>query len=296
VFPCLGNHESAPVNSFPPPSLAEGRNASAPSSNQWLLDAVADQWTSWLPSSAIETVRQGGFYTAHVQGSLHVIALNLNYCVYGNWWLLINNTDPAGQLHWLAQTLSSLEASQQQVMLIGHQPPGDSGCNQAFSWALFDIVNRFESTIVAQFYGHTHHDSFRVFFDPPSSPSSSSSPPSTSSSLSPSPRATNIAYVSPSLTPYTDMNPGYRVFELANTLPRMMVTESWTYFVDLEQANQVDPSHPPVWQLEYTATQAYNLTDLSPASWAALTEVSDESRLRCVLCGVIVMCSCCGGV
>ena len=27
------------------------------------------------------------------------------------------------------------------------------------------LSNRFESTIVGQFYGHTHTDSFKVFFD-----------------------------------------------------------------------------------------------------------------------------------
>jgi len=27
------------------------------------------------------------------------------------------------------------------------------------------LSNRFESTIIGQFYGHTHTDSFKVFFD-----------------------------------------------------------------------------------------------------------------------------------
>mmetsp|Transcript_17378 Transcript_17378/g.51931 ORF Transcript_17378/g.51931 Transcript_17378/m.51931 type:complete len:580 (+) Transcript_17378:28-1767(+) len=257
VFPCLGNHESAPVNSFPPSSL--GGSPSSASSNQWLLDAIADAWASWLPTSAQETLRRGGFYTAHVQDNLHVVALNLNYGMYGNWWLLINDTDPADQLHWLAETLLDLETRGQQVLLIGHQPPNDP--NPAFSWALYDLVNRFESTIVAQFYGHTHTDSFRIFFD--------SVTPTIDGSL---PRATNVAYVSPSITPYTLMNPGYRVFELATNHSTSLLTESFTYVLDLELANRAGTPQPPAWQLEYAAMSAYSLPDLSPASWANLTE------------------------
>ncbi|KAL9981128.1 hypothetical protein ACROYT_G009792 [Oculina patagonica] len=42
VFPAVGNHEGAPVNSFPPPFIT-GAN-----SNQWLRDTLADHWKIWL--------------------------------------------------------------------------------------------------------------------------------------------------------------------------------------------------------------------------------------------------------
>ena len=49
--------------------------------------------------------------------------------------------------------------------------------------------------MAAQFYGHTHNEEFKVFYDEVNTT-----------------RATNIAYVGGSLTTYSDMNPGYRVY------------------------------------------------------------------------------------
>ena len=33
----------------------------------------------------------------------------MNFCNTGNWWLLINTTDPAGQLQWLIEQLQDAE-------------------------------------------------------------------------------------------------------------------------------------------------------------------------------------------
>ena len=45
------------------------------------------------------------------------------------------------------------------------------------------VCDRFESTVTAQFYGHTHKDEFAVFYEED--------------------RATNIAFVTPSITTFT---------------------------------------------------------------------------------------------
>ena len=47
--------------------------------------------------------------------------------------------------------------------IIGHIFP--HGYIKEFGWNYHKIVTRFESTIVGQFFGHTHQDSFEVFFD-----------------------------------------------------------------------------------------------------------------------------------
>lgn len=54
---------------------------------------------------------------------------------------------------------------------------------------------RYESTITAQFFGHTHFDEFELFYD--------------TQNLG---RPVSIAYVGPSVTPYYDLNPGYRIY------------------------------------------------------------------------------------
>lgn len=55
--------------------------------------------------------------------------------------------------------------------------------------------DRYESTVTAQFFGHTHFDEFELFYD--------------TQNLG---RPVSIAYVGPSVTPYSDLNPGYRIY------------------------------------------------------------------------------------
>lgn len=51
VYPAVGNHESVPVNSFPPPYVP-GNQSSA-----WLYGAMADAWHQWLTPEALGTLR-----------------------------------------------------------------------------------------------------------------------------------------------------------------------------------------------------------------------------------------------
>ncbi|XP_015280491.1 PREDICTED: sphingomyelin phosphodiesterase [Gekko japonicus] len=134
VYPAVGNHESVPVNSFPPPHLP-GNHSSA-----WLYDAMAQAWRQWLPPEALETLRVGGFYTLRVWPGLRLVSLNMNFCSETNFWLLINSTDPAGQLQWLVKVLLEAEEGGEQVHIIGHIPP--SHCMRSWSWNYYHIINR----------------------------------------------------------------------------------------------------------------------------------------------------------
>lgn len=54
----------------------------------------------------------------------------------------------------------------------------------------------FENTVVGQFFGHTHSEEFEVMYEDMNDPKS---------------RPTGVIYSAPSLTPYSDYFPGYRV-------------------------------------------------------------------------------------
>lgn len=51
VYPAVGNHESTPVNSFPPPFIHGNRSSS------WLYETMAEEWSPWLPEQALKTLR-----------------------------------------------------------------------------------------------------------------------------------------------------------------------------------------------------------------------------------------------
>jgi hypothetical protein len=85
----------APCNLFPTPSVRSDNIT-------WLYETLADSWIKLgLGEETRESIRRGAFYTTKVCPGLRVISLNMNYCTSDNYWLLINATDPLGQLQWV---------------------------------------------------------------------------------------------------------------------------------------------------------------------------------------------------
>ncbi|KAF4108171.1 sphingomyelin phosphodiesterase [Onychostoma macrolepis] len=252
VYPAVGNHESTPVNSFPPPFIHGNR------SSRWLYDTMAEEWAPWLPKEALETIRRGGFYTVEVERGLRVVSLNMNFCARENYWLMVNSTDPAGQLQWLINILQESENKGEKVHIIGHIPPGL--CLKSWSWNYYHIVNRYESTITGQFFGHTHVDEFQMFYD--------------EDTLT---RPLSVAFIAPSVTTYVNLNPGYRVYYMDGNYPgsSRMVLDHETFILNLTLANN-QPSKPdpnPSWTLLYRASEAYGLSTLFPSDMDALIKV-----------------------
>uniref|UniRef100_H0WLG5 Sphingomyelin phosphodiesterase n=2 Tax=Otolemur garnettii TaxID=30611 RepID=H0WLG5_OTOGA len=242
VYPAVGNHESTPVNGFPPPFI-KGNHSS-----RWLYEAMAKAWEPWLPAEALHTLRTGGFYALSPRPGLRLISLNMNFCSRENFWLLINSTDPAGQLQWLVGELQAAEDRGDKVHIIGHIPPGH--CLKSWSWNYYRIIARYENTLAGQFFGHTHVDEFEVFYD--------------EETLS---RPLAVAFLAPSATTYISLNPGYRVYLIDGDYPGSshVVLDHETYILNLTQANM--PGATPHWQRLYKALETYGLPNALPAAW-----------------------------
>uniref|UniRef100_A0A1I8IV72 C-type lectin domain-containing protein n=1 Tax=Macrostomum lignano TaxID=282301 RepID=A0A1I8IV72_9PLAT len=127
----LGNHESVPVNSFPP------RYIKGNESMDWYYPALWEFLSPWVPSDQKENVLK---------------------------WILQNITDPDDQLQWLISVLQRAESNGEKVHILGHIP--SSELIKGYSWNYFKIAERYESTITGHFFGHTHHDELGVYFDP----------------------------------------------------------------------------------------------------------------------------------
>jgi len=69
-------------------------------------------------------------------------------------------------------------------------------------------------------------------------------------------------YFSGSVTPYTDENPGFRVYEIDSVTKA--VIDYTEYAINLTLANL---QGYPTWQPIYSARSAYSLPDMSPSSW-----------------------------
>lgn len=83
-----------------------------------------------------------------------------------NFWLIENPNDPSSELQWLINELQLAEIAEEKVHIIGHIPPGYEDCLKIWSHNYYEIIARYENTVTAQFFGHTHSDEFEVFYDP----------------------------------------------------------------------------------------------------------------------------------
>ncbi|XP_067142127.1 sphingomyelin phosphodiesterase-like [Centruroides vittatus] len=251
VYPALGNHESFPVNSFPIPQI-EGKD-----SISWLYNEIVTVWKPWLPSTVSSTLEKGAYYSIKVNPGFRIVSINMNYCNTQNWWLLINTTDPAQQLRWLVNELQTAELKGEKVHIIGHIPPGSSDCLRVWSRNYYKIIQRYNDTVTAQFFGHTHMDEFEVFYDTDTA------------------TAINVAYIGPSITTYNSVNPGYRIYTVDGNYANSsrVVLDHETYFLNLTEANLTDK---PVWKFEYSAKKVFNMSSLLPSEWDKLLKRFDN--------------------
>ncbi|KAI1153513.1 Metallo-dependent phosphatase-like protein [Nemania diffusa] len=273
VYGTAGNHEASPVNSYPPLGVSD--------SVQWLYDVLSASWTRWVGAYAAETTREFGAYsTKYADGNLRIISLSMNLYYVHNFWLYEEpmEKDPSGQLAWLIGELDAAEKADERVYIIGHMPPGARDAfHDASNW--FDqIVNRYEATIAALFFGHTHLDEFEISYSNYSQRTSDN--------------AVAVSYIGPSMTP-TSGHPAFRVYDVDPVT--FGVLDVTTYI-----ANMSDPAFQsaegPVWTKYYSAREAYGalvypplaplqvydkseeqIRELDPAFWHQVTEIFEKN-------------------
>lgn len=225
---------------------------------QWFYDTISEYFSDWLPEQAVQSLKTNGWYSLEVKPGFRIIAINSNMCQTYNFWLFYNWVDPNNQLQWLAEELLKAEQAEERVHILSHTPPGNPDCLGAWGREFNKIISRFENTVTAQFYGHTHNDEFVVFYDHESND-----------------RATNIGFVAPSVTTYTDLNPAYRIYTIDGSAQggdgaSRRVLNSETYIASLEDANNMGEDERPVYFKLYDALTDLEMPSLFPADWDAV--------------------------
>ncbi|KAJ8119374.1 hypothetical protein O1611_g10623 [Lasiodiplodia mahajangana] len=204
--------------------------------------------------------------------------MNLYYV--HNYWLYEEPMakDPSGQLAWLIGELDAAEKAGERVYIIGHMPPGARDAFHDASNYFDQIVNRYEATIAALFFGHTHLDEFEISYSNYSQRTSDN--------------AVAVSYISPSMTP-TSGHPAFHVYDVDPLT--FGVLDVTTYIANT--------SHPafhsadgPVWTKYYSARETYgaivkpplvslkisdkqseeNVRELDPAFWHEVTELFEK--------------------
>uniref|UniRef100_A0A914VBV9 Sphingomyelin phosphodiesterase n=1 Tax=Plectus sambesii TaxID=2011161 RepID=A0A914VBV9_9BILA len=251
IYFTVGNHEGVPIDNFAPHWTPQQFWM------DWLYGSMADAWKQWVPADQDSGLRYRGSYMKQLYPGLRLISLNNGLGDSNNFYLYINQTDPDESMTWFIQQLSDAEKAGDKVHVVAHIPGGAGEMLESWSLVYYQAVNRFENTVVAQFFGHTHSDEFYVSYLDPSDFRS---------------RPTSVVFSAPSLTTYSDYQPAYRVCTIDGNYPgssfQILDFEEW--FLNLTEAN-ANPSNP-TWQKLYSAKDEYGLSSMLPSEWNNMIE------------------------
>ena len=233
IYPVIGNHEV-----YPNDLLASGEES--------IFQVYADIYKDYFfEDQALETFSKYGYYTEkHPNTNLRIIALNCLYCDTINYHhLSSNHTEAKKEFIWLEQVLREAESNGEYVYILDHFPINSEFTLAECSKRLIAIFDRFDYIIRGYFSGHNHLDDIapvRRYFEPRP--------------------IININYIAPSLTPNGEegLNPSFRQYIIDSNTKQVIDYEQ--YRLNLTEANLKGQA---VWYLSYTATELFNVSDLT---------------------------------
>lgn len=236
VYPCMGNHEARPVDNF------------SPFKDKYILDTLADAFAPWLPQSAVDSVRHGGYYSVMINDKIKLINLNTQYGDVVNMYTMLY-TDPLGQMEWLRNELRDAEAKQLRVLMQYHIP--SPLMNRHVATMLQALMQRYGHVVMAHLTGHTHADSFSLFRGMNGKD------------------VTSVTLISPSLSPLDERNPSMRLYSYLPKSGRLV--DYFQMRVDLDESER-DHKYEARWLPAYRASVLYGLKSIEPQEYAKFFE------------------------
>jgi len=270
VYAVLGNHDSYNQAQDAPHTLG----GSLASQFSWNYDHLASLWQheGWLPQAAVQLAR--AHYSAYMVqrgDGLRIITLNTDMWYKANYFNYINMSQPdnSGMLRFLTDELQAAEDAGDKAWVLGHVLSGWDGSNPMGNPTdlFYQIVDRFSHTITAIMFGHTHEDQLSIFYA------------NNATSISES-AAQNIAWIGPSVTPLTNLNSGFRVYEVDSNTFEIVDAHTWRSDVNAFTALDSQVALGPTYSYEYStrATYGANITGwgandpLNATWWHKVTE------------------------
>jgi len=238
IIPIFGNHDVFPNGNYKFHGM------------HWMHKELVKYWGPLIGEEAKKELEHQGFYSVyHKSYNLRFIALNTEACDAYNFNVLSIEKDPEEQLIWLHKTLLRAEMNKEDVIIIGHVPPGDDTCSEEWSKRYCVLVERFQNIIRGQFFGHTHMSevSLQKSYDKKDTIGLAVITPS----FTPS-RATKLSY---------DGATDFSVYDFDRDTNSL--TNIYIYRMLLSEANSKLATQPPLWSMLYDYLSEYDLKDLS---------------------------------
>jgi hypothetical protein len=275
VFAALGNHDSNPENIDAPHSLPGplGQQQS------WNFDHVASLWQheGWITPAAARQARThyGGYSIKTQYPGLRIIAFNTDFWYRTNFFNYINTTNPdnSGIFAWMITELQAAEDAGERVWIVGHVISGWDGTNPLPNPTdlFYQIVARYSPHVIANvFFGHTHEDHIMLYY------ANNGTQQSAAAALA-------AAWIGPSVTPLTNLNSGFRLYEVDTG--DFSVYEAYTFYSNVSTYAGLAAASGPTFALEYSTRDAYGPAAGWPAEaplnatfWHRVTEAMEANH------------------
>ncbi|GIJ99407.1 hypothetical protein Aspvir_001539 [Aspergillus viridinutans] len=271
VFAALGNHDTSPENINAP------HNLPGPLGEQqsWNYEHVAGLWKheGWIDEKTAQEARtQYGGYSVKTHYGLRVIAFNTDFWLAKNYFNFINSTNPdnSGVFSWMIDELQTAEDAGDRVWIIGHVLSGWDGSNPLPDPTnlFYQIVDRYSPHVVANiFFGHTHEDQFMIYY-------------ANNGTLQSQDTALTTGWIVPSITPLTNLNSGFRMYEVDTG--DFNVYEAYTFFSNVSDYPSLIEAGP-TFQFEYSTRDTYGPAagwdkddPLNATFWHRVTEAMEK--------------------
>ncbi|KAJ7070534.1 sphingomyelin phosphodiesterase [Mycena amicta] len=276
VYATLGNHDSYNQAQDAHHALGGGLAQQF----QWNYDHLAALWQheSWLPSAAVALAR--AHYSAYMvqrHDGFRVISLNTDMWYKANYfnYIELDSPDNSGMLRFLTDELQEAEDAGDRVWIIGHVLSGWDGSNPLVNPTdlFYQIVDRYSPHVIANiFFGHTHEDQATIFYA------------NNATNIS-AENAQTMAWIGPSITPGTNLNSGFRMYEVDSSTFDIVDAYTWRSDVNTFSALDHQVELGPTYSFEYSTRDVYGPSvpswttsdPLNATFWHLLTEAMEAN-------------------
>lgn len=273
VFTALGNHDTNPE------AIDSPHNLPGPLGQQqsWNYDHVAGLWQNngWISKTEADEARlHYGAYSIKNQYGLRIITFNTDFWYRSNFLTFINTTQPdnSGMFSWMISELQAAEDAGERVWIVGHVLSGWDGSNPLPNPTdlFYQIIDRYSPHVIANvFFGHTHEDQVMIYYANNGTNQSAGT-------------ALNAGWIGPSVTPLTNLNSGFRLYEVDTG--DFNIYDAWTFTSPVDSYADLT-STGPTFSLEYSTRDAYGTAanwssgdPLNATFWHHVTEAMERNR------------------
>ena len=274
VFAALGNHDTSPI------AIDAAHILPGPLGRQytWNYEHVSALWKheGWIDEkTAAEARLHYGAYSILNHYGLRIITLNTDFWYRSNILNFINTTNPdvSGMLAFLILELQAAEDAGERVWIIGHVLSGWDGTNPLPNPTnlFYQIVDRYSPHVIANImWGHTHEDELTIFY-------------ANNGTVRNADTALTQAWIGPSVTPLTNLNSGFRLYEVDTGT--FDVHEAYTFFAEVSSFSALNGTDKgPTFTFEYSTRNTYLVDDwpvdapLNATYWHAVTEMMERNH------------------